>query len=157
MISERSKRMEQKLTLEDARQSLTSHVAEKGMQVREKYGPEIGWDELRRIVEDRSVVRYPCQIVFDSAPLLEGEFAHAVPNSDKPEDGFRICVHPIFMTQLREVPLLVLYQLVLVNYGEFASPEEAETFGSCALGMDKDRYYDRLCELANQLEGPCCG
>ena len=34
-------------------------------------------------------------------------------------------VHPLFMTQLERVPHLVLYQLVLVNYGEFASGEDA--------------------------------
>ena len=44
-------------------------------------------------------------------------------------------VHPLFMTQLEKVPLLVLYQLVLVNYGEFASPDDAETFGAAALGL----------------------
>jgi hypothetical protein len=147
--------MEQKLTLEDARQSLTSHVGEKGLQVREKYGPHIGWKELCRILEDRSLVRYPCEIVFEASPLLEGEFAHPTPNSNQPEDGFRIFVHPIFMPQLEQVPLLVLYQVVLVNYGEFASPDDAEIFGANALGMSKDEYYDRLCELADQLRG--CG
>ena len=143
--------MEQKLTLEDGRQSLTAHVAEKGSQVREKYGPHIGWSELRRILEDRTVVRYPCEIVFDAVPLLEGEFAHPVPNSEQPEDGFKIHVRPIFMTQLEQIPLLVLYQLVLVNYGEFASPDDAETFGSSALGISKEEYYQALCKMAGQL------
>ena len=61
-----------------------------------------------------------------------------------------------FMTQLENVPQLVLYQLVLVNYGEFASPEDAETFGAAALGLDREEYYERLCELADQLgSGEC--
>ena len=47
--------MERKLTVEDARQSLNSHAIEKGLQLREKYGPQIGWKELRRILEDRSL------------------------------------------------------------------------------------------------------
>ena len=148
--------MEQKLTLEDGRQSLTAHVAEKGLQVREKYGPDIGWNELRQILEDRTVVRYPCEIVFDAAPLLEGEFAHPVPNSEQPDDGFKIHVRPIFMTQLQQVPLLVLYQVVLVNYGEFASADDAEAFGANALGMSKDDYYNQLCELADQIGGCGC-
>lgn len=149
--------MEQKLTLDDARQSLTAHVAEKGLQVRNKYGPHIGWNELRQILDDRTVVRYPCEIVFDSAPLLEGEVAHPVPNSENPEDGFKIHVRPIFMTQLEQVPLLVLYQCVLVNYGEFASAEDAETFGAHALGMNKEDYYAALCELADQTGACGCG
>src|SRR5689334_19292157 len=143
--------MEQKLTVEDARQSLTAHVAEKGLQVRERYGPHIGWKTLKEILNDRSVVRYPCEVVFDGSALLEGELAHPFPNSDAPEDGFKICIHPIFMTQLEQVPLLVFYQLVLVNYGEFASPEDAETFGAYALGISRDEYYNALCGLADQI------
>jgi hypothetical protein len=38
-----------------------------------------------------------------------------------------------------------------VNYGPFASPDDAETFGAAALGLDKDEYYARLCELADQI------
>ena len=145
--------MEQKLTVEDARQSLNSHATEKGLQLREKYGPHIGWKELRLLLEDRSVVRYPCEIVFDAAGLLGGEFAHPLPNSEQPEDGFKIHIHPLFMTQLDQVPLLVLYQLVLVNYGEFAAPDDAESFGAAALGIDKEDYYQALCELADQIGG----
>ena len=80
-------------------------------------------------------MRYPCEIVFDAAPLQAGEFAHPVAKGDRPEDGFTLYVHPFFMTQLEQVPLLVLYQLVLVNYGAFAAPEDAETFGAAALGL----------------------
>lgn len=151
--------MDRKLTIEDARQSLASHAEEKGRQLHEKYGPHIGWSELRKILEDRSLVRYPCEIVFDASGLLEGEFAHPLPNSKRPEDGFKLHIHPLFMTQLDRVPLLVLYQLVLVNYGEFASAEDAECFGAAALGMAREEYYQGLCELADQIGGvptQCC-
>ena len=62
-------------------------------------------------------------------------------------------VHPWFMPQLEQVPLLVLYQLVLVNYGAFAAPEDAESFGAAALGLAKDEYYQALCRLADELQG----
>jgi hypothetical protein len=140
-----------RLTAEDARQSLTAHVAAKGQEIRAKYGPRIGWAELQRILQDRSCVRYPCDIVFDAAPLQPGEFAWPEPKGPKPEDGFTMYVHPLFMTRLDAVPYLVLYQLVLVNYGPFASPDDAETFGAAALGMSKDDYYAALCELADQI------
>jgi hypothetical protein len=64
-------------------------------------------------------------------------------------------VHPFFLTQLERVPGLVLYQLVLVNYGEFASADDAETFGAAALGLSRDEYYATICELAGQISG--CG
>jgi hypothetical protein len=56
------------------------------------------------------------------------------------------------MMQLEQVPLLVLYQLVLVNYGAFASSDDAETFGAAALGLARDEYYGTLCRLADELE-----
>lgn len=143
--------MAQQLTGEDGRQSLTAHVAVKGYELWEKYGPRIGWLELQRILEDRAFVRYPCEIRFEPAPLLPGEFAYPAPRSENPEDGFDIYVHPYFMLEPDRIPLLVLYQLVLVNYGEFASADDAETFGASALGISKDEYYQTLCGLADEI------
>jgi hypothetical protein len=57
------------------------------------------------------------------------------------------------MRQLDQVPLLVLHQLALVNYGQFAAPEDAETFAAHALGMLPNDYYTRVCLLADQVGG----
>jgi hypothetical protein len=157
--------MSKQLTIDDARQSLTAHVAAKGDEIRAKYGPHIGWNELQQIVADRSCVRYPCEIAFGSGPLLAGEFAYPVMKGERPEDGFKMCVHPFFASRLERVPYLVLYQLVLVNYGEFASPEDAETFGASVLGISREDYYQTLCQMADELPTgspktgetlPCC-
>ena len=145
------------LTAEGAKESLTTHVEAKGIEVFLKYGPQIGWGELQRLLQDRAYVRYPCTIVFDAAPLQPGEFAYAAPNGESPEDGFTLAVHPLFMLQLEQVPLLVLYHLPTVNYGAFASSDDAETFGAAALGLTRDEYYAALCELADQLGGGSCG
>jgi hypothetical protein len=140
----------------DARQSLNASAAAIGARIYETYGPRIGWTQLAQILQDRTCVRYPCDVVFDAAPLAGGEFAHPVPKGERPEDGFSMYVHPFFMAQLDQVPLLVLYQLVLVNYGAFAAPEDAETFGAAALGLARDQYYEALCRLADELErSPC--
>lgn len=144
--------MGKQLTIDDAKQSLTAHVAARGAEIREHYGPHIGWHELLKILEDRTCVRYPCEVRFDAEQLQAGEFAHPVAKGAEPEEGFTIFVHPFFATQLNVVPYLVLYQLVLVNYGEFASAADAETFGSSVLGMDKEAYYTTVCELADQLD-----
>jgi hypothetical protein len=145
--------MNQCLTIEDARQSLNAHVAAKGAEVYEKYGPQIGWYELQLILRDPVCVRYPCEIRFEAEPLRAGEFAHPVAQGERPEDGFIIFVHPAYAAQPDQVPFLVLYQLVLVNYGQFASPDDAETFGCHALGLAKDDYYQAVCKLADQIEG----
>jgi hypothetical protein len=136
----------------DARQSLSASAAAIGAEVYAKYGPRIGWNKLLQLLKDRRCVRYPCEIVFDTAPLQVGELAHPVAKGDHPEEGFTMYVHPLFMMQLDQVPLVVLYQLVLVNYGAFASPDDAETFGATALGLAKEEYYHTLCGLADELE-----
>ena len=48
---------------------------------------------------------------------------------------------------------LVLYQLVLVNYGPVATADEPETYGSTALGLTRDQFYSALCELSGQIGG----
>jgi hypothetical protein len=140
----------------DARQSLNACAAAIGAGIYGKYGPRIGWTQLLRILQDRSCVRYPCEIVFDAAPLHAGELAHPVAKGNRPQDGFTMYVHPFFMAQLEQVPLLVLYQLVLVNYGAFAVADDAEAFGAAALGLDPDDYYAALCGLADELPGNAC-
>ena len=135
----------------DARRSLNAAAAATGAAICENYGPRIGWAQLMQILQDRTCVRYPCEIVFDAGPLEAGEFAHPVPRGKHPEDGFTMYVHPFFMKQLEQVPPLVLYQVVLINYGAFAAPEDAEAFGAAALGQPRDEYYHALCRLADEL------
>lgn len=146
--------MPTQLTAEDARQSLTAHVAARGLELHQKYGPTMGWAELLRVLEDRAFCRYSCEIVFDAKPLLPGEFAHPSMKADRPEDGFIMHVHPRFFAQLDRVSWLVLYQLVALNYGEFASSEDAEMFGAAALGLTRDEYYSELCKMADEVTVP---
>jgi len=135
------------------RQALSAQVAAEGTEVWTKYGPNIGWPELLKLLQDRSCVRFPCDLRFDAGPLLPGEFAHAIARGKKPEEGYIIYIHPLYECQLQRVPYLVLHQLVLVNHGERATADDAETFGSCALGLSKAEYYTSLCELSGQIGG----
>lgn len=145
--------MDRQLTADDARQSLTAHVAAKGAELHARYGARLDWNSLQQVLADRSLVRYPCEIVFDESLLLPGEFAHPEQKGQALEDGFTMAVHPFFLTRPDRVPALVLYQLVAVNYGGFASAEDAETFGAAALGITRDDYYTMLCECADQVGG----
>ena len=143
--------MATQLTAEDARTSLNHHVASKGAELFAKYGPTIGMTQLPAILADRAFVRYPCELKFDATRLQPGEFAFPEPAGDSPEAGFTLWVHPVYLTQPVMIPFLVLYQLVVVNYGDFASPDDAETFAAAALGLPRDDYYQILCNLADQL------
>lgn len=139
---------------EDSRQSLREHVLARGEELRAVHGPNIGWAELVRVLADRRFVRYPTELVFDSGPLLPGEPAHVVARGTRPEDGFRLHIHPGYQRDLDSVPYLALYQLVVVNYGRFAGPEDAESFGAAALGVSPDDYYEVLCKMADRLATP---
>lgn len=143
--------MSRQLTAEDARQSMRGHVASKGQEVLAKFGPHLGRDELDRLLADRTLVRYPCEIAFDATPLQPGEFGYPVPLGERPEAGFRICIHPHFESDSESVPALVLYQLVAVNYGDFATSDDAEEFGSAALGISREDYYQHICRLADEI------
>lgn len=143
--------MAKQLTADDARHSLTAHVTRQGIEVFCRYGPRIGWNELQRLLQDRACVRYPCEIVFAATSLLPGECAHPVPKGEHPEDGFTLYVHPLYATETDHAVYLALYQLVAVNYGDFASALDAESFGAAALGLTRDEYYDALCALADRL------
>ena len=140
-----------KLTEEDGRRALRDHVIEKALVAREKYGESIDESTLGELLADPEVVRYPTSIRFDAEPLEAGEFAYVEPLGPKPSDGFCVVVHPRYQGRGHVVPLLVLYQLVRVNYGEIASHEEAELFGATVLGKDVDDYYETLCRLADEL------
>ncbi len=146
--------MATQLTAENASSSLHAHATSKGVEIFLKYGPNPTLEMLRQLLEDRSCVRYPCTLAFDAGPLQPGECAHARPCGARPEDGFEIFVHPRFRNRPEIVPHLVLYQLVAVNYGDFASAADAEAFGAGALGLLQDEYYRMLCELADELAPP---
>ena len=145
--------MARRLNSEEARQTLSAQMASQAAEIYRRYGPEINWNKLTQILQDRTCVRFPCEIRFDSDPLLPGEFAHPVPKGNDPAEGYVIYVHPAFKTQLERTPYLVLHQLVWVNYGASAEPEDAEAFGAAALGLSKEQYFSALCELARQLGG----
>ncbi len=145
--------MARRLNSPEARQALVATVATQAAAIHQRYGPTLGWNELTQLLDDRSLVRYPCEIRFDADPLLPGEFAHPVPKGSEPEDGFTIYLHPVYETQPERVAYLVLHQLAWVNYGASAEAEDAEAFGAGALGLSREEYFSALCELASQLGG----
>jgi hypothetical protein len=145
--------MARELKTEPRHGLLSDRLAAQGAEIRHKYGPRLGWDQLEQLLGDRDFVPYPCEIRFDAEPLLPGEFAHPMPKGQKPGDGYVIYVHPVYSTQLALVPYLVLHQLVLINYGESATLDDAEIFGSLVLGLSKEEYYQALCNLSAQIGG----
>ena len=143
--------METKLTADDALVALRDHVEEKALAARQRYGGTVDEPVMRRMLEDRSVVRYPTRLQFDAEPLEPGEFAYAHPLSEKADDGFQLFVHPMLENDPGMLPLAIAYHVVRINYGEIVTHEEAELFGATLLGMDQEEYYQALCKLADSI------
>ena len=145
--------MARQFNAEDVRHSFAAELAAKANQIHKKYGPEIGWDQLQQLLSDPECAPFPCEIRFDAEPLLPGEFGHPVLKGSTKEQGFIIYIHPYYASQPARVSYLVLHQLGLINSGESATADDAETFGSLALGLSKEDYYRALCELSGQIGG----
>ena len=138
-------------TPDDAKQGLRDHVVDKATHARMKYGLYIDAETIMRMLDDRAVVRYPTGVRFDAGPLEPGEFAHALPLGEKPADGYCLFVHPHFEPQPENLPLLIAYHIVDINYGEIATSAEAELFGATLLGLEVDAYYQAVCALADSI------
>src|SRR3989338_5467417 len=143
------------LTIEDGKKALLHHVVEKGIALRDKYGPFIDFDTLQKILKDSAFVRYPTRVEFKSRFVEPGFFAFTEQvAADDSSQGFVIYVHEHFRNRINDVPAMVLYHLVAVNYCAAATGDEAELFGATVLGIKKEDYYRLLCALADQIPRP---
>jgi hypothetical protein len=127
------------------------HVLQKGSDLRKKYGSFLDYETLLKILKDEEFVRFPTRIIFDSSKIEKETFAAVEKERDEPTKSYVIYVHEHYQKRLGDLPAIVLYHLVTVNYGDFATHNEAEEFGSAALGMEKDYYYQYVCRLADQI------
>ena len=140
-------------TAQEAQQSLRDHVVSKAAEARRQRGGLIGRSEMLQLLEDRSVVRYPLGVRFDSQPLAAGEFACLEALGEHPSDGYCLFIHPMFELVDELIPMLIAYYVPSVNYGEVASHVEAELFGATLLGIDVEEYYRILCSVADTVSG----
>lgn len=140
-------------TADDGRQGLRDHVLERAQVAREKHGPVIDAQSIMRVLEDRTIVRYPVSVRFDATGLQPGEFAYPQPMGEHPKHGYCLCIHPVFEASPDVWPLMIAYHIPPINYGDITEPEDCEAFGAALLGMDPEAYYAKLCELADSVGG----
>lgn len=131
--------------------AVSQHALAKAAEIRERYGPVIDYSTVLTILDDRKSTRYPVQIKFTTDGIEPGMFAKTDPVSENPDDGYVMSLHAGLEDQLEALPALILYQSVLVNYGDLATAEDAELFGSGVLGMDRDAYYETVIALTDAL------
>ena len=131
--------------------AVSNHAIEKAKEIRARYGPVIDYPAMLRIIDDRKSIRYPLKIQFVSDGIEPGLFGKTEAVSETPEDGYIISLHQHFEDQPEVLPALILYQSVLVNYGDLATADDAELFGSAVLDMDREDYYARIVALTDAL------
>ncbi|MBC8294138.1 MAG: hypothetical protein H8E45_13430 [Proteobacteria bacterium] len=146
-----SRPVDDRLTLEGGRLALAEHARCKGEQLRAGYGSEMDYATLLRLLEDRDCVHFPASLEFDSSRVGEGLFGSVVSRSGRPGDGYTIYLHEKLRGCDSDVVAAVLYLLVVVNYGDFATARDAEVFGAAALGVEQEQYYELVCELADSI------
>jgi len=127
------------------------HAAEKAKEIRARHGPDIYYSTVLRIIEDRKSTRYPVQIRFVSEGIEPGMFARTEQVSEDLDEGYVISLHSHFQDRADVLPALILYQLVLVNYGDLATAHDAEVFGSGVLGLAQDTFYEQIVSLTDAL------
>jgi hypothetical protein len=139
-----------KLTIDDGKRALSEHAVDKAFEIRERYGDNIDYDGVLKLLQDTDFVRFPTTVTFGS---LEdpGLFAITNPISEDPSDGYSIQVSQRYEDRHDLLPALILYHLVTVNYGDFANADDAEKFGAAVLGMPQESYYNLLCSIVDGL------
>ena len=134
----------------DGAQALRGHVVVAAARAREALGP-IDDSNLFIVLQDARLTRYPVSLRFDSDSLRVGELGFVEPVGDDPADGWLVSVHPALQDWANAATEVAVYQLVVVIYGELAEAEHAELFGSTLLGLEREKYYRRLCHYADRI------
>jgi len=140
-----------KPTADEGMQSLRDHVLRIALEARSKYGPDFELDTMLKLMQDEKIVRYPVRLSFENAGLQQGEFGFIQQIGDHPREGFILFIHPYFRHNAAALPLLIAYQLPVVNYGDIVSHVEAELFGAALLGLKIEDYYQQICTLADSI------
>ncbi|MCP4431811.1 MAG: hypothetical protein GY806_12595 [Gammaproteobacteria bacterium] len=159
--------MEDAVTPEEQREAMNLHLRQKAQEIIDKYGVSISFAVLQEILQDRRFVRYPVNIIYDSTRIETGLFIAtkmvlADPNRQTDEDDeyikqadrrYDFIVHEYFEGQPEKLVPLILYHLPTVNYGDIAIYEDAEVFASALLQMERDDYYQLVCDLVDSIPG----
>lgn len=157
--------MEEEATQQELRESMNLHLRQKAQEIIDKYGNINTFSALLKVMSDRKFVRYPVNIIFDSTRVAEGLFIksemHLTDRNHQPDEDddyikpadrrYDFIVHEHFEGQPEKLLPIILYHLPAVNYGDIATYEDSEVFGSALLQMTQDDYYHLVCDIADSI------
>lgn len=157
--------MQEEATQQELRESMDLHLRQKAQEIIDKYGNISSFSLLLEFMSDRKFVRYPVNIIYDTARIEPGLFVKTEMHLSDPdhqpvedddyikpaERSYDFIIHEHFEGQPEKLLPLVLYHLPAVNYGDIATYEDSEVFGSALLQMTQDDYYRLVCDLADSI------
>ncbi len=130
---------------------VAQHAIDKAKEIRARYGPVIDYPTVLRILEDRRCIRYPLKVQFVTEGIEPGMFGKTEPVSEDLDEGYVVSLHQAFEDRPEVLPALILYQSVLANYGDLATADDAEIFGSSVLDMEREAFYAQIVDLTDTL------
>lgn len=130
-------------------ESLKSHLVETAMVAHESYAPFVE-ELLAEFLENRNLVRYPVELVFEIGSLAAHQFAQPEPNGR----GFTLYLHPELKTRPADVIRAIGYFLPVINYGELVNDDHCLLYGATLTGTTLDDYYNQICRIADSIGAP---
>ncbi len=127
--------------------SLTSRLRDQAGEALERHG-KFGPGNLETFLSDSDSVRYPTRLVLEfSAELGMHQFAQPEQDIQNP-GGIMLCLRPVLGKRPDLLAFAVSYMIPVINYGKIIGDEHCLEYGSALMGLDKETYYQRICEVA---------
>lgn len=127
--------------------SLTNRLQDQAEEALERHG-KLGPGNLETFLNDRDSVRYPTRLVLEYGPEMAlHQFAQPEPDI-RNAGGMMLYLRPVLGKRPDLMVLAVSYMIPVINYGKIVNDEHCLEYGSRLMRMDKETYYQRICELA---------
>lgn len=127
--------------------SLTSRLRDQAGEALERHG-RFGPGTLETFLSDSDTVRYPTRLVLEfSAELGMHQFAQPEPDI-RNAGGIMLCIRPVLGQRPDLLAFAVSYMIPVINYGKIIDDEHCLEYGRVLTGLDKETYYQRICEVA---------
>lgn len=130
------------------REGLRGHVEMVAERGRVKHPSLESLLELKKLITDPEIVRFPVSISFTG----EAEAVSLEADSETQEESYIITLNNNLKEREADAVMLALYVIVNINYGKIAKKEEAQSFGSILLGISRKDYNNKIEALKKEFQ-----
>jgi len=127
--------------------SLTNRLREQAVEARQKHGG-LRPGNLESFLGDRDCVRHPTRLVLEYGEMGTHQFAQPEQDVRNP-GGIMLYLRPVLGRRPDLLVLAVSYMIPVINYGAVITDAHCLEYGSTLMGLEREEYYRRVCELAD--------